>query len=174
MLGRLWGWPVTIDDLYPTLPRARCKHGLVKKNVRFVWLEEHQAAFEQLKAKLVQSPILVTPDDHHEFVLDTGASNRSAGAVLSMMIDGQEHVVAYASRAFSKQQRNYCVTRRELLAVVLALKTFKQYLLGRHFVIRTDHSALQWFRRSKEPIGQPGRWLEMMEEFDFEIQYTGM
>ena len=146
----------------------------MKKNVRFVWLEEHQAAFEQLKAKLVQSPILVTPDDHHEFVLDTGASNRSAGAVLSMMIDGQEHVVAYASRAFSKQQRNYCVTRRELLAVVLALKTFKQYLLGRHFVIRTDHSALQWFRRSKEPIGQPGRWLEMMEEFDFEIQYTGM
>ena len=57
------------------------------------------------------------------------------------------------------------------MAVVTALKAFKQYLLGRHFTVRTDHSALQWFRRSKEPIGQLGRWLETMEEYDYDIQF---
>jgi len=93
------------------------------------------------------------------------------GAVLSMVVDGEERPVAYASRIFSRCQRNYCVTRRELLAVVTFLRAFKQYLLGRPFTVRTDHSALQWFRRSKEPIGQPGRWLETMEEFEFEIEH---
>ena len=83
------------------------------------------------------------PDDESVYVLDTDASDVSMGAVLSVLVDGEEHVVAYASRVFTKCQRNYCVTRRELLAVVLALKIFKQYLLGRHFTVRTDHSALQ-------------------------------
>ncbi len=78
----------------------------------------------------MEAPILVTPDDEHEYILDTDASDVSMGAVLSLVIDGQEHVVAYFSRVFTRCQRNYCVTRRELLAVVTALKAFKQYLLG--------------------------------------------
>jgi len=51
------------------------------------------------------------------------------------------------------------------------LKRFRQYLIGRKFVIRTDHSALQWFRRTPEPIAQAGRWLAIMEEFQFEVQH---
>jgi len=66
-------------------------------------------------------------------------------------------VLAYSSRVLSKAETNYDVTRRELLAVVFGLKTYKQYLLGRHFVIRTDHSALQSLRRTPEPIGQQAR-----------------
>jgi len=64
---------------------------------------------------------------------------RTMRAVLSIVIDGQVHVLAYASKVFNRCKRNYCVTRRELLAVALALKMFKQYLLGRHFTVRTDH-----------------------------------
>ncbi len=143
----------------------------MKKNARFTWSEEHQEAFDRLKEALVEAPVLVTPSDDCQYVLDTDASDTAMGAVLSTIIEGEEHVVAYASRAFTKCQRNYCVTRRELLAVVLALKTFKQYLLGRHFIVRTDHSALQWFKRSKESVGQPGRWLETMEEYSFDIQF---
>mgnify|MGYP003389980841 FL=1 len=146
-------------------------HELTKKNAKFCWEEKHQAAFEILKQKLVQAPVLVAPDDEHRYILDTDASDHAMGAVLSMEIDGEERPVAYASRVFSKCQRNYCVTRRELLAVVTFLRVFKQYLLGRPFTVRTDHSALQWFRRSKEPIGQPGMWLETMEEFEFEIEH---
>ena len=146
-------------------------HSLTKKNAKFVWETEHQEAFERLKRALTEAPVLVTPDDEHQYVLATDASNHAMGAVLSMVVDGEERVVAYASRTFSRCQRNYCVTRRELLAVVTFLKLFKQYLLGRHFVVKTDHSALQWFRRSKEPVGQPGRWLEVMEEYDFDIEF---
>jgi len=78
-------------------------------------------------------------------------------------------VIAYASRALSKPERNYDTTRRELLAIVHGLKTYKQYLLGRHFVIRTDHSALQWLRKTPEPLAQLARWLVFIEQFDFDV-----
>ena len=85
--------------------------------------------------------------------LDTDASDVGLGAVLSQEQNGQV-VFAYASKTLSRTQHIYDVTRRELLAVVYGLKTYRQYLLGRHFVIRTDHSALQSLRRTAEPIGQ--------------------
>ena len=53
--------------------------------------------------------------------------------------------------------------------MIYFLKEFRQYLLGKKFCLRTDHSALQWLRRTPEPIGQQARWLETIEEFDFEI-----
>jgi len=81
--------------------------------------------------------------DDGTFYLDTDASDKGVGAVLSQEQDGREVVLAHASRTLSKPERNYDFTRRELLAVVFGLKTYKQYLLGRQFVIRTYHSALQ-------------------------------
>ena len=73
------------------------------------------------------------------------------------------------SSYLSRPERNYDVTRRELLAVVYGLKTYRQYLLGRQFVIRTDHSALQYLRRTPEPIGQQARWQTFIEQFTFSI-----
>ena len=63
------------------------------------------------------------------------------------------------------------MTRKELLAVVFFLKHFRQYLLGRPFLIRTDHAALQWLRRTPQPIRQQSRWLEILEEFEFSIEH---
>ena len=91
------------------------------------------------------------------------------GAVLSQSQDGQGVVLAYASRTLSNTERNYEVSRRELLAVVYWLKVYRQYLLVRKFVIRTDHSALQSLRRTPEPIGQQARWQAFIEQLDFEI-----
>lgn len=76
------------------------------------------------------------------FVLDTDASNDSIGVVLSQIQDGKETVVAYASRTLSSAEKNYCVTRKETLALVYFMKHFKQYLLGREFLLRTDHGSL--------------------------------
>jgi len=109
--------------------------------------------------------------DEGTFLLDTDASDTGLGAVLSQMQDGNEVVIAYASRTLSRPERNYDVTKRELLAIVNGLKTFKQYLLGRHFVVRTDHAALQWLRKTPEPMGQQARWLTFIEQFNFEIQH---
>ena len=77
--------------------------------------------------------------------------------------------MAYASRTLSKAEQKYCVTRKELLAVVTFLKHFRPYLLGHHFTLRTDHSSLQWIYSMKEPEGQLAWWLEQIQEFDFEV-----
>ena len=84
-------------------------------------------------------------------------------------IDGEERVVAYASRVLNKAESKYSVTRKELLAVVTFIKHFRSYLLGRHFILRTDHSLLQWLYTFKEPEGQIARWLEKLQEFDIEM-----
>jgi len=89
---------------------------------------------------------------------------------LSQVQDGQLKVISYASRLYSTVERRYCVTRKQLLAVVFFLKQFRRYLLGRSFTVRTDHTALQWLRRTPEPIGQQRRWLEILEEFNFTVE----
>ena len=127
-------------------------------------------AFSTLKKHLSTPPVLVFPDFTREFILDTDASNQGIGAVLSQIqSDGQEQVVAYASRLLSKTERRYSVTRKELLAVVVFLNHFRRYLLERKFILRTDHGSLVWLRNFKEPEGQLARWLERLEEFQFEI-----
>jgi len=100
------------------------------------------------------------------FIFDTDASQFAIGAVLSQEQSGVERPEAYASRKLSKAKTNYCVTRKELLAVVNFLKYFRHYLLG-----RTNHAALQWLLRISESIGQQACWMWYMEEFDFEIHH---
>lgn len=150
---------------------ARPLHGLTKKNVRFQWTDDCEAAFQKMKAKMMEAPVLAMPSDHGKFILDTDASGEAIGCVLSQVQDGVERVVCYGSRTCSNAEKNYDVTRRELLAIVYFLKSFRQYLLGRPFLLRTDHSALQWLRRTPLPIGQQARWLAIIEEFQFEIQH---
>ena len=121
---------------------------------------------------LVSAPVLAFPDCSQMFVLDTDVSNQGIGAVLSQEYDdGLEYVVAYASQALSKAKRKYSVTRKELLAVVFFLHYFRPYLLRRHFKFRTDYSSLSWLRSFKEPEGQLARWLEQLEENDFDIEH---
>jgi transposase InsO family protein len=146
---------------------------LTAKNKVFVWSQECQEAFEMLKAALVSPPILAMPLDDAQYLLDTDSSNFAIGAVLSQLQDGQERVIAYASRHLSTREQNYCVTRRELLAVVYYLKYFRHYLLGAKLPvrIRTDHAAILWLRRIPEPVGQQARWLETMEEFNFTVEH---
>lgn len=80
-------------------------------------------------------------------------------------------MVAYYSCSLSRPERNYCVTRRELLAVVLAVRHFRPYLLGTRFTLRTDHASLTWLLNFKQPEGQVARWLEILQEYDFDIQH---
>ena len=123
-----------------------------------------------MKDKLTSAPILAYPEvEGSEFILDTDASSFAIGAVLSQIQGGKERAIAYASRTLEKSEENYCVTRKEMLAVVFFTKYFKHYLLGRHFILRTDHGSLRWLHRFKEPEGQVQRWLQQLSQFDFEI-----
>ena len=132
------------------------------------WSDEAQGAFEELRHRLVTTPTLAFPDYELPFILDTDASNVGIGAVLSQrQSDGSERVIAYGSRTLSRPERRYCVTRRELLAVVTFVQHFRPYLLGREFLLRTDHSSLVWLTNFKQPEGQLARWLECLQEFSF-------
>ena len=85
---------------------------------QFVWEPEQAKAFDWLKQALVRPPVLALPNKTDSFVLDTDASDMFTGAELSQIQDGEEKVVAYASYALTREQRKYCVTRKELLAVM--------------------------------------------------------
>ena len=113
-------------------------------------------------------PILALANDEGTCVVDTDASDFGLGAVLSQEQFGTEKVIAYASRTLNAAaESKYETTRKEPLALVYGLKQFRQYLTGRHFVIRTDHAALSWRRRTPEPMPQLARWLTFIEEFDY-------
>jgi hypothetical protein len=150
---------------------AKCLHRLTEKGRNFVWDNECHNAFLKLKEKLTSTPVLGHPDFSKEFILDTDASKDAIGAILSQVQDGHEKVIAYASRTMSKSERNYCVTRKELLAVVHFVKLFRHFLEGRKFRVRTDHSSLKWLLRFKHPEGQLARWLEVLNTYDMQIEH---
>ena len=146
-------------------------NAMMKKGKTFLWTDDCQAAFEQLKEALSTPPILAMQDENAQYVLDTDACDHSIGAVLSQVQDGCEKVIAYAGRTLSRNEMNYCVTRKELLAIVHYTRYFRQYLLGRQFTIRTDHAALSWLKKTADPVGQNARWLELLGEFDSVVQH---
>lgn len=93
------------------------------------------------------------------------------GAVLNQIQDGFERVISNGSRTLNKSGRNYCITDKELLAIRYFTGYYRQYPLGRKFKVRTDHQALVWLFRLKEPKGRIVRWTEILSPHDLEIEY---
>lgn len=137
------------------------------------WNKEAENAFHYLKDRLCQAPTLAFPSNNETFILDTDASENGMGAVLSQrMKNNEERVISYASNKFSSTQKNYCATRRELLAVITYLKMFRHYLVGRKFIVRTDHESLIWLLNWKNPTSkQYFAWIEQIMEYDFQIEH---
>ena len=150
-----------------------CKplYQLCEKNRQFLWSLDCQHAFETLKDKLTTAPILAYPVMGKDFILDTDASQFTVGAVLSQEHDGKERVIAYMSKTMNKSELQYCTTRKELLAVITALKHFHIYLIGQKVRLRTDNSAVSWIRTLKNPTGQVFRWLQYIETYDLSVTH---
>jgi len=137
----------------------------------FGWGPEQQLAFEELKRGAMHSTTLIYPNSEEMFILDTDASDVAVGAVLLQERLGVEYPVYFASKVLTPVQRRYCTTRRELLAVITFARQFRHYLLGRRFIIRTDHHSLIWLMQFRNPEGQIARWLEELSQYDFNIQH---
>ena len=126
---------------------------------------KQESTFHLLRDQLTRPPILTTPrwgsDD--TFLLDTAWSQEpgAIGGVLSQIQDGKERVIAYGSRLLAKGEQNYSSNKGEMLAVVHFLEYWDHYLLGRKFLLRTDHQALQWIRTMDAPEGMITRWLKI-------------
>lgn len=143
--------------------------GTKARATQFVWKECHQQAFEQLKRAMITAPVLAFPSAEGFFTLDTDASDVAIGAELLQVQDGIERPVAYGSYVLTPEQRRYCTTRKELLAVVRFTRQFRHYLLGRKFNLRTDHSSLTWLVGFKQIEGQLARWLEELSQYDMQV-----
>ena len=143
---------------------------MTKKNTRFEWTDEADEAFQKLKTALMEVPILAFPHPNVPCILDTDASDVAIRAVLSQVI-GVERPIAFYSRVMNPSQRNYCPTRRELLAVIAALQQFRHYLLGNQVILRTDHHSLKWLNTFKRPEGILARWIETLAEFSYTIEH---
>ena len=143
---------------------------LLHKDQKFYWGEQQQEAFDRLREPLMREPLLIYPDMKEEFILDTDASGFGLGGVLSQVRDGQERVVAYASFGLRPTQRNYCTTKRELLAVVSMIHHFRHYLWGRKFKLRTDHASLRWLINFRDAEGMVARWMARIASYNYELE----
>ena len=150
---------------------AKPLHQLAEKDRDFEWDDECEQAFQAIKEALCSAPILAFPTENDPFVVDCDASNVGQGAVLSQIQNGEEKVIGYFSRCFSRTERNYCVTRRELLAVINAIKNYHHFLYGNQFTVRTDHGSLRWLLNFKILDGQLARMLTFLSAYDFIIQH---
>ena len=145
---------------------------LTKKDApsKVIWSEKCDHAFRQLKELLCNAPLLSTPDFDRSFVLQTDASERGVGAVLSQCDDeGMEHPVAYFSKKLLPREERYSTVEKECLAIRLGIQAFKVYLLGRQFEIQTDHRALVWLDRLKEHNARLTRWSLALQPYQFVV-----
>lgn len=155
--------------VYQFATLAKPIHELTENGKKFIWTKECDIAFGKIKTALCNPPVLAFPTENDSYILDCDASLVGAGAVLSQIQNGKEKVIGYYSKCFTKSERKYCVTRRELLSVVCGLKHFHHYVYGRKIVVRTDHSSLKWLINFKNVEGQLARWLASLACYDFEI-----
>ena len=137
---------------------------------KVTWTRELEEDFVALRDELLKKPVLKCPDYQQKFILQTDASDRGLGAVLSQMDQtGNEHPIAYYSRKLLPREQKYATVEKECLGIVCALKNFEVYLLGREFTICTDHQALKHLQRMKNSNSRLTRWALAIQPFLFDI-----
>ncbi|KAK1660330.1 hypothetical protein QYE76_048489 [Lolium multiflorum] len=145
---------------------ARPMTQLLKKDKKFEWTDKCEESFQQLKARLTTSPILIMPDITKPFDVYCDASKIGLGCVL--MQEGK--VISYLSRQLKQHEQNYPTHDLELAAIVLALKVWRHYLMGNRCEIYSDHKSLKYIFTCELNMRQR-RWLELIKDYDMEIHY---
>ncbi|QRV74538.1 Transposon Tf2-1 polyprotein [Ceratobasidium sp. AG-Ba] len=143
-------------------------------DTKFEWTQECQQAFEEIKKRVSQDPVLIHPDPDKPFILETDASGIAIGAILSQRgEDGYLHPVAYLSKSYNDAQRNYDTANKELLAIVESLKHWRIYLEGTILPVTvfTDHRNLERWKNAETFNRRHARWHMELASFNFEIHY---
>jgi hypothetical protein len=151
---------------------ARPLHDLTKKDVPWQWHAEQQHAFDTLKEKFCQEPILKVYDPNLETRVEVDASGYATGGILSQKYpDGLWHPVAYRSSSMSKEERNYEIYDREMLGCIRALEDWRHFLEGISFEIVTDHKNIEWWASMRDLNRRQARWTLYLSPFSFKITY---
>ena len=143
-----------------------------KGSGRLLWNRECESAFKALKEVMCTLPVLWSPNYQKTFILQTDASQRGLGAVLSQLDkDGSDYPVMYISRKLLSREQQYSTIEKECLAIVWAIRSLWYYLYGRQFVIQTDHQPLTWLGRMKDGNSRLTRWILELQPFSYEVQH---
>ncbi len=143
---------------------------MLKKDVVWTWSEEAQEAFNTLKEKLSEFPILRRHDFSKVFILHTDWSAFGIGAILGQLDEeGKEYVIAYASQSNNKAESNYFSYEGECLAVVWAIIHFRPYLYGTNFTLYTNHQPIKWLMTNDKLTGKLARWALILQEYEFKV-----
>jgi transposase InsO family protein len=155
---------------------AKPLNALQRKNTPFTWTAKCAKAFEQLKQRLSEAPLLHHFRPELETKLETDASDGTvAGALSQKAEDGHWHPVAFYSKSMAVAEQNYDIHDKEMLAVIRALEEWRAELQSlqrsERFAIFTDHRALEYFMTTKKLSARQARWAEFLSRFYFLIKY---
>jgi hypothetical protein len=141
----------------------------------FKWGEEQEAAFQDLRACIMSSPILILANETKPFRVEADSLDVATGAVLSQQsdTDNKWHPVAFFSKSLSAVQCNYDIHDKEMLAIICALEEWRHFLEGtvHKMEIWTDHKNLEYFRTTKKLTCRQARWSLYLSCFDFELHH---
>ncbi|GJS53838.1 reverse transcriptase domain-containing protein [Tanacetum coccineum] len=149
---------------------ARPMTYLFEKETPFIFSKECIEAFNILKKKLIEAPILVAPDWDLPFEIMCDASDYAVGAVLGQRKTKHFQPIHYASKTMTDAQAHYTTTEKELLAVVYAFEKFRPYLVLSKTIVYTDHSALKYLLAKQDDKPRLLRWILLLQEFDVIIR----
>jgi hypothetical protein len=146
---------------------------LTRKSAPWAWTEKCQSSFNSLKQAFTSAPILVQWDPNAQVIVETNASDYVLSAILSIVLDGEVHPVAFHSQTFSATELNYDVHDKELLAIHEAFQTWRHYLEGtpNPVDVVTDHKNLEYFSTTKLLTRRQARWSEFFSAFNFIIRF---
>nr|GEV88928.1 reverse transcriptase domain-containing protein [Tanacetum cinerariifolium] len=140
---------------------------LFEKDIPFLFSKECVEAFQTLKRKLTEAPILIAPDWDLPFELMCDASNFAIGAVMGKHQEKHFRPIHYASKIMTEAESNYTTTEKEMLVVVYAFEKFRSYLIMNKSIVYTDHSALKYLFAKKDAKARFLRWVLLLPEFTF-------
>ena len=146
----------------------------MKKNIKFIWTQSCQEAFDKLKAILKSEPVLAAPDFQKPFKLAVDASDVGAGGVLLQEDEsGVDHPVCYFSKKFSKCQKNYSTIEKECLALILSIQHFEVYISSSSSLVTvyTDHNPLTFLRKMKNKNQRLLRWTLLLQEYNLDVRH---
>ena len=153
---------------FSKIARPLCR--LLEKDTKFSFDDSCKAAFEEIKIRLVEAPIMAAPEWDQGFEIMCDASDFAMGAVLGQRKEKIFRAIYYASRTFNEAQENYSTTEKEMLVIVFACEKFRLYILGSHIIVHTDHAAIKYLMSKKEAKPRRIRWVLLLQEFDQEIK----
>jgi len=144
---------------------------LLKKDTKFEWTGDQQAAFDKIKEALTTAPILAHPDFSKKFIIQTDASVEGIGAVLTQIgDDGAEHPIAFGSRKLKPYEKNYGISELETLAVVDFVRHFRPYLYQQEVLVQTDHMAVKQILEKPNANARVARWGLALAGIQLDIQ----